>query len=222
MRNSESNSDSILIPDSNSSLIDVAARSARASDRRIAAPSRHRTEGRAASGVSLLKTPREQTDRLVRRGSRRQGAGDLLLGLQQHHRHRPLHVLQQRRPRPPADLRRRRAAERVGHREDARVPRRLPRADGCALAAAGHRPGRPQDQEPAGARRPAASRKSSSPPIRTWKARRRRSTWRACSSRSASRSRASRWAFPSAAISTTPTRSPCTKRSKADARSDGT
>ena len=84
-------------------------------------------------------------------------------------------------------LRRRGAAERRGDREDARVQGRLSRADGRAVAAAGHRSRRSEDQGPAGARRRRRRPKSSSPPIPTSKAKRRRSIWRGCSSRSASR-----------------------------------
>ena len=45
----------------------------------------------------ILKTPREQTDRLADAAARREGARHLLLGLQQHHRRRSVRVLQQRR-----------------------------------------------------------------------------------------------------------------------------
>ncbi len=93
-------------------------------------------------------------------------------------------------------------------REDARVPRRLSRADGRAVAAARRRAGRPEDQGAARPRR--RRRRGRSDPrhqSRPSKARRPRSTWRGCSSRSASASRASRWAFPSAPIWNTPTRS---------------
>ena len=68
----------------------------------------------------------------------------------------PVRVLHQRHARPAADLRRRGAAERRRHREDARVPRRLSRADGRAVAAAGRRPGRSEDQGPARASATAA------------------------------------------------------------------
>ena len=106
-----------------------------------------------------------------------------------------------------ADLRRRRAAERHRHREDARLQGRLSRADGRAVAAAGHRARRAEDQEPARASRAReTSRKSFSRRIRTSKVKRRRSTSRGCSSRSACESRASRWACRSAAIWSTPTR----------------
>ncbi len=68
-----------------------------------------------------------------------------------------------------------------GDREDARIPRRLSRADGRAVAAAGRRPRRSEDLEPARARGArAACRRSSSRRIRTWRVKRRRSIWRSC------------------------------------------
>ena len=107
----------------------------------------------------ILKTPRERDRPAGRRRARRQGARHLLLGLQQHHRRRSVRLLHATTPRPPPHLRRRGAAERGGDREDARVQGRLPRADGRAVAAAGHRARRSEDQGPARARRPAASTK---------------------------------------------------------------
>ena len=95
---------------------------------------------------------------------------------------------------------------------------RVSRAARRAVAAAGHRPGRPEDQGAARARGERATwRRSSSPRTPTSKARPPPSTLRACSSRSASRSPASPWASRSAATSNTPTRSPCRRRWKADA-----
>ena len=54
-------------------------------------------------------------------------------------------------------LRRRRAAERQRRREDGRFSRRLPRAARRAVAAAGRRAGRSEDQGPARAHRPSGS-----------------------------------------------------------------
>ena len=105
----------------------------------------------------ILKTPREQTERLV----------DALRDVKERVTYcsvcnnitdvDPVRVLQQRRSRPADHLRRRGAAERGGDREDARVQGHVSRADGRAVAAAGHRSRRPQDQGPARARRTTAS-----------------------------------------------------------------
>ena len=147
----------------------------------LQAPARHRREERAAARVSHSPDAARRCRTPDRRHPRRQGARDLLLGLQQHHRRRSVRVLQLGHPRSPAHLRGRGAAERHGDREDARFQGRVSRADGRAVAAAGDRPGRAEDQEPARARRRGrASRKSSLRPIRTSKARRPRSTWRGC------------------------------------------
>ena len=128
----------------------------------------------------ILKTPREHTDRLA----------DALRDVKERVTYcsvcnnitdvDPCAFCSSDRPRPPHHLRRRGAAERGGDREDARVQGPVSRADGRAVAAAGHRPRRSEDQGPAGARRRAASTKSFSRPTRTSKARRRRSTWRGC------------------------------------------
>ena len=159
-------------------LLDGPSRIAPGARRRAPAPARHRRQERAAPRVPPPQEParaRRSPDRGDRHG---QGSRGALLGVPQHHRQRSVQLLHQRRPRPGPDLRGRGSAERLGGREDA-LQGHVSRADGRAVAAAGHRPRRSEDPEPAdagGAGR--TSRRSSSRRTPPSKAKRRRSTSR--------------------------------------------
>ena len=122
--------------------------------RRAAAPARHRPEGRAAPRVPHPQDAARAGRSAGRRRARRQGARHLLLGLQQHHRRRSVRLLPRATTRDHHVICVVEEPQNVARdREDARVQGRLSRADGRAVAAAGHRSRRSEDQGPAGADR---------------------------------------------------------------------
>ena len=100
---------------------DGASRSPRETDRAASAAAGHRRQERAAARVSCAEDAARGSRAAGRRDARGQGPRHLLLDLQQHHRRRSLLLLHRLDPRPSHHLRRRRAGERVGRREDARL-----------------------------------------------------------------------------------------------------
>ena len=177
------------------------------SDRSVQASARDRRQERAAAGVSRPEDAARGRRAAVRRDPRRQGPRHLLLGLQQHHRHRPVRCsapttaaitassASSRSRRTSTSSRRPAASAAIYHvllgalsplqgvgPDDLKIKGLLTRiGDGA------RRGGHPRHQS-----RPSKAR----PPP---------STWRGCSSRSASASRASPPASRSAATSSTPT-----------------
>ena len=79
----------------------AASRTARAPDRTASTPARHRRQRRPTPGVSRAAHAARGRRPALRRDPRREGACDVLLGVQHHHRRRPLRVLHGRHARPP-------------------------------------------------------------------------------------------------------------------------